>query len=159
MFLHTIRGSLFRQPMKYQIITCEIVVVGIRDDTVLGRFRGRSGGPPEWGFRGKRVFYRRPAASSNIVPKSTCHPEEVKPEPERVWRLRDLHVILHCLYCRRSWFCLNLSYPEHVTKICVSAVIFKFMNFKTLIFSILKINTALILLTVTSQERFYREDL
>ena len=31
--------------MKYQIITCEIVVVGIRDDTVLGRFRGRSGGP------------------------------------------------------------------------------------------------------------------
>jgi hypothetical protein len=51
-----IRRSLFRQPMKYQIITCERVVVGIRDDTVVGRFRGRS----------------------------TCHPEEGKPEPERV---------------------------------------------------------------------------
>ena len=36
MFLHTIGGSLFRQPMKYLIITCESVVVGIRDDTVQG---------------------------------------------------------------------------------------------------------------------------
>jgi hypothetical protein len=31
MFLHTIRGSLFRKPIKYQIITCESVVVGIRN--------------------------------------------------------------------------------------------------------------------------------
>ena len=28
MFLHTIRGSLFRQPMKYQILTGVSVVVG-----------------------------------------------------------------------------------------------------------------------------------
>ena len=35
-FQHTIMGSLFRQPMKYQITTCESVVVGNRDDTVLG---------------------------------------------------------------------------------------------------------------------------
>jgi len=84
--------------------------------------------------------------------KSTRHPEEGKPEHARVWRLRDPHVILNYLYCRRSWFCLNLSDPEDVTKICVSAVKFKYMNFKTLIFSILKILTALILLTVTSQD-------
>jgi len=48
------------------------------------RFRGRSGGPPDGGFPGKRVFCRRPAASSPIVSKSMCHPEEGKPEPARV---------------------------------------------------------------------------
>jgi hypothetical protein len=85
MFLHTIRGSLFRQPMKYQIITCESVVVGIRDDTVLGkRLRGRSGGPPVTNSFSTKTSIRRPAASSHILPKSTCHPEEGKPEPARV---------------------------------------------------------------------------
>jgi len=48
------------------------------------RFRGRSSGPPDGGFPGKRVFYRRPAASSPTVSKCTCHPEEEKPEPARV---------------------------------------------------------------------------
>jgi hypothetical protein len=32
MFLHTLRRSLFRQPIKYQIITCESVVVGIPEE-------------------------------------------------------------------------------------------------------------------------------
>jgi hypothetical protein len=85
MFLHMITGSLFRQPMKYQIITCEgwlseFGMTGFWDK----RFQGRSGGPQDGGFRGKGIFYRRPAASSHIVPKSTSHPEERKPEPERV---------------------------------------------------------------------------
>jgi len=47
-------------------------------------FRGRSGGPPDGAFPGKRVFYRRPAASSPIVSKSMCHPEEGKPKSARV---------------------------------------------------------------------------
>jgi hypothetical protein len=48
MFLHTIRGSLFLQPMKYQILTSESVVVGIGMTRFLGKkLRGRSGGPPD----------------------------------------------------------------------------------------------------------------
>jgi len=48
------------------------------------RFRGRSGGPPVKNSFSTKTSIRRPAASSNIAPKSTCHPEEGKPELERV---------------------------------------------------------------------------
>ena len=46
-----------------------------------------------------------------------------------------------------------LSNPKHGAKICVSEVKFKFMNLKIFIFSILKIKTAPIMLTITSQEK------
>jgi hypothetical protein len=77
MFLHTIRGSLIRQPMKYQIITCESVVVGIRDDTVLGkRLRGRSGGPPV------TLFPRKPQSGGPPLLPTFCPKARVIPKKE-----------------------------------------------------------------------------
>jgi len=79
MFLHTIRGSLFRQPMKYQIINCESVVVGIRDDTVLGRSRGRSCGPPDGGFREKEFFTGGPQLLPPLFLKARVIPKKGNP--------------------------------------------------------------------------------
>jgi len=48
------------------------------------RFRGRSDGPPVKNSFSRKTYIRLPAASSPIVSKSTCHPEEGKPWPARV---------------------------------------------------------------------------